>query len=129
MKSVPAKRESRQGNTLNVPESITGKLLRIFVDEDDRFEGRPLYMAIVEACKAAGFTGSTVLKGIEGFGVNRTVHAARTFDQSTNLPILIEVIEEEAKILAFLPTLRSMISEGLITLEKLELMRISRADR
>ncbi len=111
-----------------MPESTTGKLLRIFVDEDDRFEGQPLYMAIVEAFKTAGFTGATVLKGIEGFGVNRTVHAARTFDQSTNLPILIEVIEEEAKVLAFLPTLRSMISEGLITLEKLELMRISRAD-
>jgi hypothetical protein len=103
--------------------------MRIFVDEDDRFEGRPLYMAIVEALKAAGFTGATVLKGIEGFGTHKTVHAARTFDQSTNLPILVEVIEEEARILAFLPTLRSMISEGLITLEKLEMMHISRGDR
>ncbi|MGC2128456.1 MAG: DUF190 domain-containing protein [Candidatus Aquilonibacter sp.] len=109
-----------------MPESTTGKLLRIFVDEDDRYGGKPLYMAIVEALKAAGFTGATVLKGIEGFGTHKTVHAARTFDQSTNLPILIEVIEEEAKILEFLPELRSMMSEGLITLEKLELMRISR---
>lgn len=83
-------------------------------------------MALVEALKAAGFAGATVLKGIEGFGVHKTVHAARNFDQSTNLPTLIEVIEEEAKILAFLPTLRSMVSEGLITLENLELMRISR---
>jgi PII-like signaling protein len=109
-----------------VPESTTGKLLRIFVDEDDRYGGKPLYMAIVEALKSAGFTGATVLKGIEGFGTHKTVHAARTFDQSTNLPILIEVIEEEAKILEFLPALRSMMSEGLITLENLELMRISR---
>ena len=112
-----------------MPDRTTGKLLRIFVDEDDRFDGRPLYMALVDALKAAGFAGATVLKGIEGFGVHKTVHAARTFDHSTNLPILIEVIEEEAKVLAFLPTLRSMISEGLITLERLELMRISRADR
>jgi len=107
-------------------ERTTGKLLRIFVDEEDRYDGKPLYMAIVDALKAAGFTGATVLKGIEGYGVHKTVHAARTFDLSTNLPILIEVIEEEAKVLAFLPTLRAMIAEGLITLENLELMRISR---
>lgn len=100
--------------------------MRVFVDEDDRYDGKPLYMAIVEALKAAGFTGATVLKGIEGYGIHKTVHAARTFDLSTNLPILIEVIEEEAKVLAFLPALRAMIAEGLITLENLELMRISR---
>jgi len=109
-------------------ERITGKLLRIFIDEADRYEGKPLYMAIVEALKAAGFTGATVLKGIEGYGIHKTVHAARTFDLSTNLPILIEVIEQEAKITAFLPALRAMVSEGLITLENLELMRISRGD-
>ena len=109
-----------------MPDRTTGKLLRIFVDEEDRYNGQPLYMAIVAALRAAGFTGATVLKGIEGFGTHKTVHAARVFDQSTNLPILIEVIEEEAKILAFLPALRSMVSEGLITLEKLELMRVSR---
>jgi PII-like signaling protein len=107
-------------------DRVTGKLLRIFVDEDDRYDGKPLYMAIVEALKAAGFTGATVLKGIEGYGIHKTVHAARTFDLSTNLPILIEVIEDEAKVMAFLPTLRAMIAEGLITLENLELMRISR---
>lgn len=107
----------------------TGKLLRIFVDEEDRYDGKPLYMAIVDALKAAGFTGATVLKGIEGYGVHKTVHAARTFDLSTNLPILIEVIEEEARVSAFLPTLRAMIAEGLVTLENIELMRISRGAR
>jgi uncharacterized protein len=112
-----------------LPERIIGKLLRIFVDEDDRYDGKPLYMAIVDALKAAGFTGATVLKGIEGYGVQKTVHSARTFDVSTNLPILIEVIEEEAKVLAFLPTLRAMIAEGLITLENIELLRISRGAR
>jgi len=108
---------------------ITGTLLRIFIDEDDRYEGRPLYMAIVDALKAAGFTGATVLKGIEGFGTHKTVHAARTFDMSTNLPILIEVIEEDAKVMAFIPALREMIVEGLITLEKIELMRIGQGER
>ena len=107
-------------------ERTRGKLLRIFVDEDDRYEGKPLYMAIVDALKAAGFAGATVLKGIEGYGIRKTVHAARTFDMSTNMPILIEVIEEDSKIAAFMPALRAMVSEGLITLESLELMRISR---
>jgi uncharacterized protein len=107
-------------------QRTAGKLLRIFVDEEDRFDGKPLYMALVDALKAAGFTGATVLKGIEGYGIHKTVHAARTFDVSTNLPILIEVIEEESKVIAFLPMLRAMISEGLITLENLELLRISR---
>jgi uncharacterized protein len=108
-----------------VSERRTGKLLRIFVDEDDRYDGKPLYMALVEALKSAGFTGATVLKGIEGYGIHKAVHTARTFDVSTNLPILIEVIEDEAKVLNFLPTLRAMITEGLITLENLELMRIT----
>lgn len=107
-------------------QRTTGKLLRIFVDEEDRYDGKPLYMALVDALRSAGFTGATVLKGIEGYGIHKTVHAARVFDVSTNLPILIEVIEEEAKVLAFLPTLRAMIAEGLITLENLELIRISR---
>jgi uncharacterized protein len=111
-----------------LPDRIKGKLLRIFVDEDDRYEGRPLYMAIVDALKTAGFTGATVLKGIEGFGSHNALHAARTFDMSTNLPILIEVIEEEAKVLAFIPTLREMIDEGLLTLETLELMRVTRGE-
>jgi uncharacterized protein len=106
-------------------ERTTAKLLRIFVDEGDRYGGKPLYMAIVDALKDAGFTGATVLKGIEGFGIHRMVHTARAVDFSSDLPILIEVIEEEAKILAFLPALRAMIAEGLITLEKLELMRIT----
>ncbi len=86
-------------------------------------------MAIVDALKSAGFTGATVLKGIEGYGIHKSVHAARTYDASTNLPILLEVVEEEAKVLAFLPTLREMIAEGLITLENLELMRISRGEQ
>ncbi len=107
-------------------ERARGKLLRIFVDEEDRYDGKPLYMALVDELKAAGFTGATVLKGIEGYGIHKTLHTGRTFDMSTNLPILIEVIEEEAKVIALLPTLRAMIDEGLITLESLELVRISR---
>ena len=102
------------------------KLLRIFVDEADRWKGRPLYSAIVDALREAGFTGATVLKGIEGFGSHKTVHSARVFDFSANLPVLIEVIEDEGRILAFIPVLREMIAEGLITLEDVQVVRLSK---
>jgi PII-like signaling protein len=113
---------------LNLPDAITGKLLRIFVDEDDRLHGKPLYAAIVEALKAAGFTGATVLKGIEGFGNRKTVHSARAFDFSTNMPVLIEVFEREEKVLEFIPALREMIQEGLVTLENVQIVRLSKDD-
>lgn len=103
----------------------TGKLLRIFVDEDDRRQGKPLYAAIVDALRSAGFAGATVLKGIEGYGAHKRVHSARVFDFSTNLPVLIEVFEQEEKVLAFIPTLREMMSEGLITLENVQLLRVT----
>lgn len=107
-------------------ELTTGRLLRIFVDEADRWHGQPLYTAIVEALRKADFAGATVLKGIEGYGSHKTLHSARVFDFSTNLPIVIEVIEEEAKIAAFLPTLQAMIGEGLLTLENVRLVRITK---
>jgi PII-like signaling protein len=102
---------------------ITGKLLRIFVDEEARFKGRPLYAAIVEALKDAGFAGATVLKGIEGFGPHHAVRSARAVDFSANLPVLIEVFEEEQKVLAFIPKLQEMIGEGLLTLENVQVAR------
>jgi uncharacterized protein len=103
------------------------QLLRIFIDEEDRYEGLPLYEAIAQALRAAGFAGATVLKGIEGFGCHRIVHSARLADLNTNLPIVIEVIESEEKVRAFLPTLRAMIPEGLLTLEKVDFIRLNRS--
>jgi hypothetical protein len=107
-------------------EPTTGRLLRIFVDEADRWKGQPLYTAIVEALRDADFVGATVLKGIEGYGSHKTLHSARVFDFSTNLPIVIEVIEDRDKIDAFLPTLQEMIGEGLLTLENVQIFRISK---
>jgi PII-like signaling protein len=106
--------------------ATTGKLLRIFINEADRWHGRPLSTSIVEALRAAGFVGATVLKGIEGYGVRGTLHSARVVDFSTNLPILIEVIEEESKIAAFLPTVKEMAPDGLLTLENVQMIRVAR---
>lgn len=101
----------------------TGKLLRIFIGESDRHGGQPLYTAIVEAARKTGLGGATVFKGVEGFGGHSVVHAARVFDLSTDLPILIEIVESEEKIRAFIPVLDAMVHEGLITLETVEVIR------
>ena len=103
----------------------TGKLLRIFVGESDRVGNQPLYTAIVERARAAGLSGATVFKGIEGFGGHSVVHAARVFDLSTDLPVLIEIVDAEEKIRAFIPSLDDIVTDGLITLETVEIIRYS----
>ena len=100
-----------------------GKLLRVFVGESDRHGGQPLYTAIVERARAAGLRGATVFKGIEGFGGHSVVHAARVFDLSVDLPVLIEIVDASEKIDAFVPLLDGYVIEGLITLENVEIVR------
>ena len=101
----------------------TGKLLRIFVGESDRHGAQPLYTAIVERARRTGLSGATVFKGIEGFGGHSVVHAARVFDLSTDLPVLIEIVDTEEKIEAFVPILDEMVHEGLITMENVQVIR------
>ncbi|MFV2062039.1 MAG: DUF190 domain-containing protein [Chloroflexota bacterium] len=100
----------------------TALLVRIYVGESDKFQGRPLYQAIVEFLRERGLAGTTVLRGIEGFGRNARLHTTRILRLSEDLPILIEVVDEEEKIRAVLPELDGMVSEGLITLEKVEVI-------
>lgn len=100
-----------------------GKLVRIFIGESDRYGPQPLYTAIVEAARKAGLSGATVFKGIEGFGARSVVHAARIFDLSTDLPVLIEIVDSAEKVGAFLPQLDAMVSDGLITMENVEVIR------
>lgn len=97
-----------------------GKLLRIFVGESDRHEGVPLYEWIVRKAREQGVAGATVLRGLEGFGAHSRLHTAKILRLSTDLPIVIEIIDTEEKIEAFLPTVDDAIAEGLATLEKVE---------
>lgn len=99
-----------------------GKLLRIFVGESDRWGHQPLYTAIVELARKAGLSGATVFKGIEGYGGHSVVHAARVFDLSSDLPVLIEIVDSEQSIRSFLPQLGEMVKEGVITLESVEII-------
>jgi PII-like signaling protein len=103
-----------------------GKLLRIFVDENDRAGAQPLYTAIVEILRKRGIAGATVFRGIEGFGSRHQIHMAKVFSWVPNLPIVIEVVEDAAAIEQLLPELETMIGDGLITLEAAQYLRISK---
>ena len=107
-----------------MPEIPTGPALRlrVHIGERDHHGGQPLYTAIVEAARRAGLSGATVLKGIEGYGAHSVVHAARIVDLSADLPIIVELIDSTEAIHGFLPTLKAMAGEGLITLEDVRIV-------
>jgi hypothetical protein len=98
-----------------------GHLLRIFIGESDKHGGLPLYEWIVRRARAAGLAGTTVLRGIEGFGAHSRVHTAKILRLSEDLPIVIEIVDTREKIEAFLPEIDAAIPEGLATLERVEI--------
>ena len=99
-----------------------GKLLRIFIGEQDKWQGRPLYEAIVQSARQQGLAGATCLKGFLGFGAKSHLHTAKLLRLSEDLPIVVEIVDSEEKIRAFLPQLETMIQDGLVTLEKAEVL-------
>lgn len=99
-----------------------GLLVRIYIGESDQWHGKPLYQAIVERLRERGLAGATVLRGIEGFGAKAHLHTTRLLRLSEDLPVLIEVVDQEDRIRAVLPELDGMVGDGLITLEKVEVI-------
>ncbi|MBI2221322.1 MAG: DUF190 domain-containing protein [Acidobacteria bacterium] len=99
-----------------------GKLLRIFIGESDRWHGKPLYEAIVEEARRRGLAGATAWKGFMGFGAHSRMHTAKILRLSEDLPVLIEIVDSAEKIEAFLPDLDAMVTEGLVTLERAEVI-------
>ncbi len=97
-----------------------GKLLRIFVGENDKHEGSTLYEWIVRKAREEGLAGATVLRGLEGFGAHSRLHTAKILRLSSELPIVVEIVDTEEKIEAFLPLIDNAIVEGLATVEKVE---------
>jgi PII-like signaling protein len=98
-------------------------LLRIFFGEDDRFEGKPLYEAIVQKAREMHFAGATVLRGPMGFGHSSHLHTAKVLRLSFDLPIIIEIVDTEARINEYLPILDGMMASGLVTLEKVQVLQ------
>jgi PII-like signaling protein len=103
--------------------SEEGQLLRVFIGESDAREGQPLYRAIVLKAKELGLAGATVLRGPMGFGANSRVHTAKLLDLSTDLPIVIELVDSADKVQSLLPFLDQAVAEGLITIEAVRVLR------
>ena len=101
----------------------TALLLRIFIGEDDRFGEHPLYEAIVLKAREQGLAGATVLRGPMGFGHSSRLHTAKILRLSEDLPIVVEIVDREDKINAFLPLLDSIVKGGLVSLEQVRILR------
>lgn len=97
-----------------------GKLLRIFIGEDDKHEKIPLYEWIVRKAREEELAGATVLRGLEGYGAHSRLHTAKVLRLSNDLPVVIEIVDTAEKIEAFLPLIDAVITEGLATVEKVE---------
>ena|SRR5262249_14012492 len=97
-------------------------LMRIHIGESDKWQGKPLYEAIVEILRKEGFSGATVLRGVAGFGGSSVIHTDKILRLSQDLPIVVEAVEGTEKIEALLPRLDEMIGGGLITLEKVRVI-------
>ena len=99
-----------------------GKLLRIFIGESDTWHGKPLYQAIVEHLRTEGIAGATVIRAIEGYGARSHLHTNRILRLSEDLPLIVEVVDTEEHIRRVLPILDEMIADGLVTLEKVDVI-------
>lgn len=98
-------------------------LLRIFIGEDDQVDGRPLYEALVLRAREQGLAGATVLRGPMGFGKSSHLHTTKILRLSQDLPLVIEIVDEQAKIDAFLQYVEGVMGSGLVTMEKVQVIR------
>ena len=98
-------------------------LLRVFIGESDRYEGHPLYEAIVTKAREMHLAGATVLRGPMGYGRTSHLHTAKVLRLSEDLPIVVEMVDSQEKINEFLPVLDGMIGSGLVTLEKVQVLK------
>jgi uncharacterized protein len=106
-----------------MPLSSDATLLRIFIGEDDKFEHQPLYEAIVLKAREMGLAGATVLRGPLGFGHSSTLHTTKILRLSQDLPLVIEIVDEEDRIRDFVAAIEPMMGSALVTLEKVKVVR------
>ncbi|MER9174319.1 DUF190 domain-containing protein [Mesorhizobium sp. M0955] len=99
------------------------QLLRIFIGENDKADGRPLYEVIVLRAREMQIAGATVLRGAIGFGHSSRLHTTKILRLSEDLPLVIEIVDDEEKLAAFLPVLETIMTSGLITLEKVQVLQ------
>lgn len=112
---------------MEIPENSL--LLRIHIGENDQVDGRPLYEAIVLAARESHLAGATVLRGAMGFGRSSRLHTSKILRLSDDLPLVVEIVDSEEKILAFLPSIETMVGDGLVTVEKVRVIKYSGSPR
>ncbi len=110
------------GGSPNMKINEDGILLRIFAGDSDQADGKPLYQAIVHKARELGLAGATVLKGSLGFGANSVLHTAKIAELSTDMPIVIEIVDAEENIRKLLPFLDKTVAEGMITMESVQII-------
>lgn len=122
--AAPSKSKSTQ-NRPHLKIEGKAKLMRIYIGEDDRWHGKPLYQALVEALRANDLAGATVYRGILGYGAHRRVHREKPLHLSRDCSIMLSVVDTEEKLRSFLPTLEQMVEEGLIVLSDVDVIKYS----
>jgi PII-like signaling protein len=108
--------------------SVEAVLLRVFVGEEDRYQGRPLYQAIVATALETHMAGATVLPGSDGYGISRSIRNELNVDAGPRNPMVVEIVDRENQIDRFLLLLNDMVESGLVTLEKVRAIRYRRPD-
>lgn len=104
-------------------------MVRIFIGESDRWKHRPLDVALLERLRSEGFAGATVFRGIGGFGANSHIHTTHLLELSSDLPIVIEVVDTEEHVNRLMPILDEMLDDGLVTMEKVNVLRYTPSAR
>lgn len=99
------------------------KLLRVYFGEDDKWQGKPLYRAIVEKCRELDIAGATVYRGVEGYGASTLIHRAHLLSISHDAPVMVSVVDSEEKIRRLLPALDAMVRDGLIAMSDVEVIK------
>jgi uncharacterized protein len=99
-----------------------GMLVRVFIGESDHWHGKPLYEAIVLRAREEGIAGATVVRGIEGYGATSHLRTTRLLELSSDLPLVIEIVDQADRIEAFLPKLDEMVGDGLVTTERVHVV-------
>ena len=106
---------------MKLPEQAV--LLRIFIGESDKHQGRPLYEQIVLKARELNLAGATVVRGILGFGADSRLHSAKLLELSEDLPVIIEIVDTQEKIDALMPFIDQQVAEGLVTLEDVKVIK------
>ena len=107
----------------------TQVLVRVFMGESDQWHHQPLHVALLERLRREGFAGATVTRAVAGFGANSLIHTANILRLSQDLPMIVEIVDSEEQVERLRPILEEMVTEGLVTMEKVTVLRYSPGKR